>query len=132
MRCTGASGEGPMPHLERVRKGLITRCGAFGGVVEKRDVLDVEPVNGRIPSRGDLANELVLATLIAYRITDRNRKQFVIRLARVERVRAGGKDGGRVPSTAQPDRCVAFAVEPFGDRTREQLAKLDRRFLEWW
>ena len=66
-----------MPHLERVREGLVAIGGALLRVIEKRDVLDVEPVHLSIPTRGDLSDQLVLASLIAFGITDRDGKQLV-------------------------------------------------------
>src|SRR5437868_2799843 len=51
IRCAGASGEGSVPHLKRMRKGLVAFCGALCRVVEKRDLLDVEPMHVGVPSR---------------------------------------------------------------------------------
>src|SRR5665647_469247 len=122
MRCAGASGEGTMPHLERVCEWLITVGRALGRAIEEGDVLDIEPVHGRIPPRGDLADKLVLATRIPFGIADGDGEKLVRTMPEIERVRARGEHGRRIPSAAQPDARVAFAVKTLRRRAREELA----------
>ena len=114
-----AARQRPAEILVRVCVGLVSMDRTRTGVIDERNVPDVDPVNRHIPVSSNRRNELVLTAPVSRRIADGNGMEL-LRIATVLKcVLSRSEDRSRVPPAAHPHAGDAAGAQPLVHRASQ-------------